>query len=73
MANFLTRWVDRIADILVSWIVWPIVAVLLILGVAAICLKILIDVFLHFNPLWSLLAIVALAVGLASLVVTILE
>ena len=73
MANFLTRWVDRIADILVSWIVWPIVAVLLILGVAAICLKILIDVFLHFNPLWALLAIVALAVGLASLVLTILE
>jgi len=73
MANFLTRWVDRIADILVSWIVWPIVAVLLILGVAAICLKILIDVFLHFNPLWALLAIVALAVGLASLVMTILE
>jgi len=73
MANFLTRWVDRIAYILVSWIVWPIVAVLLILGVAAICLKILVDVFLHFNPLWSLLAIVALAVGLASLVMTILE
>ena len=73
MANFLTRWVDRIADILVSWIVWPIVAVLLILGVAAICLKILIDIFLHFNPLWALLAIVALAVGLASLVMTILE
>ena len=73
MANFLTRWVDRIADILVSWIVWPIVAVLLILGVAAICLKILIDIFLHFNPLWALLAIVALAVGLASLVLTILE
>ena len=73
MANFLTRWVDKIADILVSWIVWPIVAVLLILGVAAICLKILIDVFLHFNPLWSLLAIVALAVGLTSLVLTILE
>jgi len=73
MANFLTRWVDRIADILVSWIVWPIVAVLLILGVAAICLKILIDVFLHFNPLWALLAIVALIVGLASLVMTILE
>jgi hypothetical protein len=73
MANFLTRWVDKIADILVSWIVWPIVAVLLILGVAAICLKILIDVFLHFNPLWALLAIVALAVGLASLVLTILE
>jgi len=73
MANFLTRWVDKIADILVSWIVWPIVAVLLILGVAAICLKILIDVFLHFNPLWALLAIVALAVGLASLVMTILE
>jgi len=73
MANFLTRWVDRIADILVSWIVWPIVAVLLILGVAAICLKILIDVFLHFNPLWALLAIVALVVGLASLVMTILE
>jgi len=73
MANFLTRWVDRIADILVSWIVWPIVAVLLILGVAALCLKILIDIFLHFNPLWALLAIVALAVGLASLVMTILE
>jgi len=73
MANFLTRWVDRIADILVSWIVWPIVAVLLILGVAAICLKILIDVVLHFNPLWALLAIVALVVGLASLVMTILE
>jgi len=73
MANFLTRWVDRIADILVSWIVWPIVAGLLILGVAAICLKILIDVFLHFNPLWALLAIVALVVGLASLVMTILE
>jgi len=73
MANFLTRWVDRIADILVSWIVWPIVAVLLILGVAAICLKILIDVFLHFNPLWALLAIVAIAVGLVSLFITILE
>ena len=73
MANFLTRWVDRIADILVSWIVWPIVAGLLILGVAAICLKFLIDVFLHFNPLWALLAIVALVVGLASLVMTILE
>ena len=73
MANFLTRWVDRIAYILVSWIVWPIVAVLLILGVAAICLRILVDVVLHFNPLWSLLAIVALAVGLASLVMTILE
>ena len=73
MANFLTRWVDRIADILVSWIVWPIVAVLLILGVAAIRLKILIDIFLHFNPLWALLAIVALVVGLASLVMTILE
>ena len=73
MANFLTRWVDRIADILVSWIVWPIVAVLLILGVAAICLKILIDVFLHFNPLWSLLAIVALALALVSLFITILE
>ena len=70
MANFLTRW---IADILVSWIVWPIVAVLLILGVAAICLKILIDVFLHFNPLWALLAIVAIAVGLVSLFITILE
>jgi len=73
MANFLTRWVDRIAYILVSWIVWPIVAVLLILGVAAICLKILVDVFLHFNPLWSLLAIVALALALVSLFITILE
>lgn len=73
MANFLTRWVDRIADILVSWIVWPIVAVLLILGVAAICLKILIGIFLHLGFLWALLAIVALVVGLASLVMTILE
>jgi hypothetical protein len=73
MANFLTRWVDRIADILVSWIVWPIVAVLLILGVAAICLRILVDVVLHFNPLWALLAIVALALALVSLFITILE
>lgn len=73
MANFLTRWVDRIAYILVSWIVWPIVAGLLILGVAAICLKILIDIFLHLGFLWALLAIVALVVGLASLVMTILE
>jgi len=46
---------------------------LLILGVAAICLKILIDVVLHFNPLWSLLAIVALALALVSLFITILE
>jgi hypothetical protein len=73
MANFLARWVDRIAYILVSWIVWPIVAGLLILGVAAICLKILVDVVLHFDPLWSLLAIVALALALVSLFITILE
>jgi len=73
MASFLKRWIDRIAYLLVSWIVWPIVTALLILGSVVLIPQILIDIFSYLNPLWAFLAIVALAVSVVALLITIVE